>query len=206
MHQQIVTTIRRNSERALKIIRSFERLPRSGIMADTPTEQVVELREIVDEVYRQLREMADTRAVQLLAGGEFPALYLDTGALELILIDLVSNAIKYSDPEKAERFVLVDGCHHEETYEIRVQDNGLGIPESAAANVFERFARARGARCAPRRRRHRPRLEHRRGVRQVVVWRAMRFPSGDHCMPELPAGRARRGAPPTGAGITHVPS
>ena len=141
-HRQIVGILRRNSDRALKIIRSFERLPRSGIMADTPSEQTVEVREIVDEAFRQLRDMADARGVQLRAGGEFPMLYLDTGALELILINLISNAIKYSDPRKAEKFIQVDGGHHDGTYELRVADNGLGIPADAAARVFERFTRA----------------------------------------------------------------
>ena len=41
--RSLIATMRRNSERAIRIIRSFERLPRSGIMADTPSEQIVEV-------------------------------------------------------------------------------------------------------------------------------------------------------------------
>src|SRR5918993_3566924 len=95
--EQIIASIGRNSQRAIKIIRSFERLPRSGIMSDSPSEQLVELGELVQEVFRQVREMADARGVELLAAPIFPKLYVDSGALELILINLVSNAIKYAD-------------------------------------------------------------------------------------------------------------
>ena len=141
-HRRLVGIVRRNAERALNIVRSFERLPRSGILSDTPSEQTVEIRETVDEVFRQLRDMADARGVELRAATDLPALYLDSGALELILINLVSNAIKYSDPSKPKRFIQIDGCHHDGHYEMRVEDNGLGIPADAAEKVFERFTRA----------------------------------------------------------------
>lgn len=140
--RQIVANVRRNSERAIKIIRSFERLPRSGIMADSPSEQLVDVADLVREVFRQLAEMAEARGVELRASGDFPALYLDTGALELILINLASNAIKYSDPAKSQRFVEVVGIPHEQDHEIQVIDNGLGIPADAAGRVFARFTRA----------------------------------------------------------------
>ena len=54
-----------------------------------------------------------------------------------------SNAIKYSDPEKTERYVEIvgesggDGFVHIET-----RDNGMGIPAAALTTIFERFTRA----------------------------------------------------------------
>ncbi|MBA3272014.1 MAG: HAMP domain-containing histidine kinase [Acidobacteria bacterium] len=139
---EIIASIGRNSSRAIKIIRSFERLPRSGIMSDSPSEQLVEVRELVEEVFRQLREMAEARGVELRTTTGFPTLYLDSGALELVLINLASNAIKYADPHKTSRFVAVAGRDHAAHFELRVDDNGLGIPAHAANNVFERFTRA----------------------------------------------------------------
>jgi signal transduction histidine kinase len=140
--QHIVGTVRRSTERALRIVRSFERLPRSGIMKDSPSEQIVELAELVQEVFRQLREMADSRGVELRTSGDFPQLFLDTGALELVLINLISNALKYSDPAKDTKYVNVAGASRESQYEIRIEDNGIGIPADAAVTVFQRFTRA----------------------------------------------------------------
>jgi len=139
---QIIASLGRNSQRAIKIIRSFERLPRSGIMSDSPSEQLVETGEIVQEVFRQLRDMADARGVELRAGGDFPTLYLDSGALELILINLVSNAIKYADANKAVRYVVIRSQDRDDGFELVVEDNGLGIPAAAVEKVFERFTRA----------------------------------------------------------------
>jgi signal transduction histidine kinase len=142
-HARIIGTLRRNTDRALQILRTLENLPRSGILAgDTPTEQVVELSELVGEVFRQLRDMADARGVTLRAAADLPRLYVDTGRLELVLVNLVANAIKYSDAGKAEPVVEVSVAARDHSQEIRVADNGIGIPAAALPRVFERFHRA----------------------------------------------------------------
>ena len=68
--------------------------------------------------------------------------YLDTGALELVLINLVANGIKYADRAKAAPFVAVDAEESDSHYEVRVSDNGIGIPRESVEKVFERFVRA----------------------------------------------------------------
>ena len=62
----------------------------------------------------------------------------DTGRIEQVLTNLVSNAIKFGEGKP----VIIgleesDGWAH-----IRVQDQGLGIPEKDQARIFERFERA----------------------------------------------------------------
>jgi signal transduction histidine kinase len=72
-------------------------------------------------------------------------LFVDPARVELVLLNLVSNAIKYSDPEKPEAFVEIGSEAHRDdagVCEIHVRDNGLGIPESHRDAVFDRFFRA----------------------------------------------------------------
>jgi signal transduction histidine kinase len=64
--ERILATLSRNTDRALQIVRSLERLPRSGILAgDTPTEQFIDLSELISEVIRQLEGMAEAHGVAL---------------------------------------------------------------------------------------------------------------------------------------------
>jgi signal transduction histidine kinase len=140
---RLLATLRRNTDRALQILRSLEKLPRSGFLSgETPTEQVVDLKELLDEVFRQLHDMAEGRGVSLRTRGELPRVYVDTARLELIFMNLVANAIKYSDRQKADRFVEITSTARDDGHEIRVRDNGIGIPAVAIGRIFERFHRA----------------------------------------------------------------
>lgn len=140
--RRLGATVRNSADRAVRIIRSFERMPRSGLLSDKPTEQTIELSELVQEVFRQLQDMADSRDVELRTATDSMLVHLDTGALELVLINLVANGVKYSDRGKARKRVDIVAAEASDYYEIAVKDNGIGIPSEALPKVFERFVRA----------------------------------------------------------------
>jgi signal transduction histidine kinase len=102
----------------------------------------VQLSELAAEVFRQLEDMARARQVVLQAVDGLPTVRTDTASLELALINLVSNAIKYADAAKAQRFVEIDARTTDRGFELRVVDNGLGIPSDMVDKVFQRFVRA----------------------------------------------------------------
>jgi signal transduction histidine kinase len=58
-----------------------------------------------------------------------------------IIENLVTNAIKYSDPNKKQSFVKVYILEKADSYVVTVTDNGLGIPESRQGEVFQMFKR-----------------------------------------------------------------
>lgn len=68
--------------------------------------------------------------------------------LRHILDNLISNALRYRDPEKGEIRVglqlRIVNCH----YELRFTDNGLGIPDDKVAGMLELFYRAAPTRSA----------------------------------------------------------
>ena len=71
---------------------------------------------------------------------------MDVAAVELILVNLISNAIEYSDPSKPERIVQVLGEAAPEAWSIVVEDNGMGIASEHLPHVFERAYRAHAER------------------------------------------------------------
>jgi signal transduction histidine kinase len=54
-----------------------------------------------------------------------------------ILDNLVSNALKYRDPDKGQSRVSVLLNHRAESMELRVTDNGLGIPTDGSTSASE---------------------------------------------------------------------
>ena len=90
--------------------------------------------------------MADRRDVEIRIADSLPIIEVDVAAVELILVNLISNAIKYSDPSKPERIVRVLGEAAPEAWSIVVEDNGMGIAPEHLPRVFERAYRAHAER------------------------------------------------------------
>jgi signal transduction histidine kinase len=142
---KVATTIRTNSERLAWLIQNLQRLARFSDPLDVPSQQQVELYALASEVARQLEEMATAKGVTIRVVTGLPMLFVDPARLELILLNLVSNAIKYSDPAKPESFVEVAPyvpAQADGVCGICVRDNGLGIAEADRVAIFDRFFRA----------------------------------------------------------------
>jgi signal transduction histidine kinase len=142
---KVTSTIRSNAERLSWLVDNLQRLARLGDPLDVPSQQHIELEGLAGEVARQLEEMAAARGVSIRIGPDLPTLFGDPAHLELILLNLVSNAIKYSDPEKSECFVEIAVCGDtgaEDVCTVCIRDNGLGIPDADQPAVFDRFFRA----------------------------------------------------------------
>jgi len=142
---KIVTTLRSNAERLRWIIENLQRISRLSEPLDTPSQQRVEVETIATEVARQLTEMASSRDVSIRIASGLPTIVVDAARLELVMLNLVSNAIKYSNPDQPERYVEIGPATEPATDAARcviaVRDNGLGIPEADLATVFQRFTR-----------------------------------------------------------------
>ena len=65
---------------------------------------------------------------------------VDLSLLRNIMINLVSNAIKFS-PENAS--IWVNSHHNGHSFDITIKDEGLGIPEEDKKHLFERFFRGK---------------------------------------------------------------
>ena len=86
--------------------------------------------------------MAEARGVEIRVDEGLPIVTVDVGRLELAFVNLLSNAIRYSDATKSARLVEVTGHSERDTCRIIVRDNGVGIPPQALTSIFQRFTRA----------------------------------------------------------------
>ena len=141
---RIVSTISSSAERLSRLVTNLERLSRLTDPLDMPSQQEVDLQALAAEVVRQVDEMATARDVVIRINvAEVPPLLIDSARLELVLLNLVSNAIKYCDPSKPDRFIEVAASlTSAEMCAIIVRDNGLGIAEQDQTAIFDRFFRA----------------------------------------------------------------
>ncbi|MBX3010340.1 MAG: PAS domain-containing protein [Caldilineaceae bacterium] len=130
-------------------------------------DQVSHLRTIMDEVLQlarlQARRSEFNPALEDLAslcrtvveefqsqvgGGAFlhyrcspslPAASLDRRLIRQVITNLVTNAIKYSPPDKS---IFIDLTQCDQNLVLQVRDEGIGIPEADLPHLFEPFHRA----------------------------------------------------------------
>jgi signal transduction histidine kinase len=100
------------------------------------------------EALRQVRDLARDAGVELRVA-ELPDVEVNAAAVELCLTNYLSNAIKYADAHRTNRYAEITASlrsHGDEgEVEVRVRDNGVGVPPGERDRLFQRFFRSRGA-------------------------------------------------------------
>jgi signal transduction histidine kinase len=144
--EKLAATVKTNALRLSWLVNNLQRVSRLTESTDVPSEQQIELSTIANEVARQLEDMASSRNVRVVVHPGLPELCGDPARVELALMNLVSNAIKYSDPAKPDAFVEIASATERRKSDdmcvIRVRDNGVGIADADRSAIFERFVRA----------------------------------------------------------------
>jgi signal transduction histidine kinase len=146
---QFQRIIAQNGEGLQRVLENLTALSR--LEGESRQQRNVLLPQAAAEVVRQLRDAAKLGEVHVTLDESLPAVEVDAAAVELALTNFVSNAIKYMDKSKSERWVKVSGELIVSTSErqgeliVRVTDNGLGVPIESRDRLFEQFFRAHGA-------------------------------------------------------------
>ena len=101
-----------------------------------------ELPACMEEVYEELKNIFKNGQTLKCSHVGPTSVFLDRALLKNILINLISNAVKYS-PENA--VVEVKSAAEPGMLRISVHDQGIGIPEVEQKHLFDRFFRASNA-------------------------------------------------------------
>lgn len=139
---KLMGTLERNVVRLGEVATTLERLAQLGPRPEhMPNQQDVDLAAVARDVIHQLDDMARVRDVQVIVADTLPHVLTDVGRVELVFINLIANAVKYSDPHKPRREVHVEADTDVPYPCIRIRDNGIGIPPSKRDAIFEQFVR-----------------------------------------------------------------
>ncbi|HEX3987641.1 MAG TPA: ATP-binding protein [Acidobacteriaceae bacterium] len=138
-----IATVHRNGLRLLKLVNTlldFSRIEAGRVQAlYRPVELATRTAELAS-VFRSAMERAGL--VYQIDCESLPApVYVDSDMWEKIVLNLISNAFKFTMEGGVSVTVrAVDDCA-----ELSVRDTGTGIPESELPRIFERFHRIEGA-------------------------------------------------------------
>ncbi|HEX2911122.1 MAG TPA: XylR N-terminal domain-containing protein [Chloroflexia bacterium] len=95
--------------------------------------------EIVHDVQRKLVGVVQGRDIEIEAAEDLPRLRVDPTQITRVLVNLLTNALKYC---KSGKVILSARPAEDKWLEVRVIDNGPGIPPSERARIFDKFYRS----------------------------------------------------------------
>jgi len=140
-HERL-TLIHRNSVRLLKLVNTFldfSRLDAGGLRASFEPTDLAALTADLASTFRSTIERAGMALhVDCERLGE--PVYVDPDLWERIVLNLLSNAFKYT----LRGCISVSLCQERGQAVLTVADTGIGIPDAELPHVFERFHRIPG--------------------------------------------------------------
>jgi signal transduction histidine kinase len=139
--QQYYRIIRKESERLTALINNildFSRIEAGRKEYEFRKTDIAELvRNTLDSYRYQIEQQGF--AFEESIDADLPALELDREAIARALVNLINNALKYSDNEK---FLGVKLFRENGVVKLEVEDHGIGIGRNDQSKIFEKFYRA----------------------------------------------------------------
>ena len=110
-------------------------------LTDAPTEDV-DVSEMLDEIMSKISNLPTAKGIDFQIDLDFSqTLNVKRVYLQQTMENFISNAIKYSDPDKDNSFIKITGHLKRGICTLRVTDNGIGIPEMYREQLFGMFKR-----------------------------------------------------------------
>lgn len=148
--QRSYKLIERNANRILTLINELMDLRKIDSSQMHIRCHEIQIGPHVQDLCDTVSDMAEIRKIDLSVINDLPSsttILLDTTCFEKILINLLSNALKYT-PEGGSIVVSLcegDACRQfpDGCVQIQVADTGIGIPANEREHIFERFYQVR---------------------------------------------------------------
>ena len=126
-------------DREDKIINDLLTLVKMDRSASDMNIDNVNINDLLEETMRRLKPIADKGDVELVLESFRPVTAeVDRDKLSQVFTNLIENAIKYNNPGG---WVHVSVNADHQYFFVKVEDNGIGIPEESQSHIFERFYR-----------------------------------------------------------------
>jgi len=135
--REMVEIVLRNAREMQNTVDNVLLMSRTDV-DDARQHRNIMLPKAVREAVRQVREAAHSAGIDVRIDPLMPEIELRAAVIELSIKNYLSNAIKYHDPAKPDRFIDISAeqCRTDtDGWEviIRVRDNGIGVPPTSAS-------------------------------------------------------------------------
>jgi two-component system sensor histidine kinase KdpD len=142
--REFLQTIVDESRRLARLVENLLDMARLDSGAVALNRQWHVLEEIVGLALAAVKREIGGHDVRVDIPNDFPLLSVDAFLFEQVLVNLLENATRYTEPRS---HVEISAAIVRKTAEIRVADDGPGVPAGSEARIFDKFFR--GSTVAP---------------------------------------------------------
>ena len=137
-HAGFMDMIQRQGNRLLRLVDDVLTAARIESGLPRMRRELLDLKVIAENVIEELRHLkrGENRSILLTTEPEKPQVWGDSTAVQQILVNLIENALKYSEIDREVR-VTVKELPTEAILEV--SDRGSGISDEQLEHIFERF-------------------------------------------------------------------
>ncbi len=150
INRDFLSRAAKNVERLLTIVEDLEAISRLESGEMILDMQVFDIRTLVEEVFDEMEMKARQRNIRLMfkeGASQHFQVRADRESIRQVLINLISNSIKYGKEGGHTKVALYD---MESLVLVEVADDGIGIPPEHINHVFDRFYRVDKSRSRER--------------------------------------------------------
>lgn len=141
VRKEYLDLIKENNQRMIVLVNTLLDVSRieQGRMAFNPV--VTNIYKITERTIKELIPLARANnvSVKLESIGNIPNVYIDENKIQIVIQNLINNAIKYT---KGKGTVNVSLKRSKNRILLTVTDRGVGIPKFEQKKVFEKFFRS----------------------------------------------------------------
>jgi heavy metal sensor kinase len=143
-YQRILKSALEEIDRVARLVEGLLLLARAEAGVLRMDLQPADLAQLVEDVYAQVKVLAETRNISLFLGRMEPlSIQGDYERLRRVLLNLADNAIKYTPPGGR---VTISLQREGEWAFLQVTDTGIGLSPEDRERIFQRFYRSAEAR------------------------------------------------------------
>ncbi|HKV84151.1 MAG TPA: ATP-binding protein, partial [Ktedonobacterales bacterium] len=139
---ELLSFIDTSADRLNRLVSNLLDLSRLEAGGAEPVKEWYLINDVIATVLDRLELTGATRdhRVTVEAPPELPLAPFDYGQIEQVLTNLIENALKYS-PGGSEIRIEASAPHEGSELDVRVSDQGIGIPASELESIFDKFYR-----------------------------------------------------------------
>ncbi len=130
--------IKNNTNRIIRIVEDLLNLMSLEDVSSKLSVSEVDLKELAEQIIPSFKHKLEDKnlTIELNVINNVPKIRADAFRLEQVFINLIDNAIKFSQNGKITITILKND---DETVQIIFEDQGIGIPKEHLDRIFERF-------------------------------------------------------------------